>query len=503
MDGYTLCRKWRADEQLCGIPFIFYTATFTGQQDEALALNVGADRFVIKPQEPDAFMEIIRQVLSSSRQAAPVAEGTVADENDLLKEYSESLFRKLEKKMADLEKANLQLAESENYFRRFIMECPIAIAVSDPQDNIKLLNERFVATFGYTQEDIPTVDAWWRSAYPDPAYRTHVCQIWQDAMKRSQGIVHAAEEYMVTGKDGTPHFVHIYAAPVSSMLVVVFNDVTERKQAEKEHQELQSQMILQDKMASLGQLAAGIVHEINNPIGFVRSNLQSLAKHANRLKNYIDAVDRLVLEDSSSAAAEILAGERHKLKIDFALEDIGSILQDCSEGTERIVQIVKNLKEFAHDDKVEVQQIDLNSCCDIIVRIVWNEIKYVATLKREYGDIPLVTCNSQQISQVIMNLMVNAAQAIDEQGEITLRTWADGDSVFFSVSDTGSGIAPENLNKIFEAFFTTKTVGKGTGLGLSISAGIIRKHGGEITVSSEVDKGTCFVVRLPVTRLEQ
>jgi len=197
-----------------------------------------------------------------------------------------------------------------------------------------------------------------------------------------------------------------------------------------------------------------------------------------------------------------MAEERSRLHIGFIARDIGSILNDCFEGAERIITIVKDLKGFVHHDMQELKPVDLNRCCDTIIGIIWNEIKYVAELKKEYGEIPPVRCNSQQISQVLMNLMINAAHAIESKGEksgeIVIRTWCDQNNAFVSVSDTGCGISPEIMGKIFDAFFTTKEVGKGTGLGLSISFEIVKRHGGEIKVTSQVGEGTVFTVRLPI-----
>ena len=184
------------------------------------------------------------------------------------------------------------------------------------------------------------------------------------------------------------------------------------------------------------------------------------------------------------------------------MRDINLLVEESNEGIDRVKRIVQDLRTFSRADSATMGAADLNNCMDSTINIVINEIKYAAELKREYGDLFKVFCNVQQINQVFMNLLINAAHAIqakgEEVGEIVIRTWCDDTDAYVSVSDTGCGIARENWDKIFNAFYTTKEVGKGTGLGLSISAGIIRKHGGEIKLSSEVGVGSTFTVRLPL-----
>jgi len=194
-----------------------------------------------------------------------------------------------------------------------------------------------------------------------------------------------------------------------------------------------------------------------------------------------------------------VAEQRKRLKMDYILEDIPQLIAESLEGAQRVRKIVQDLKSFSRVDESEHKRVDINECLDSTINIVWNEIKYVATLEREYGDIPPLLCYPQQINQVFMNLLVNAAHAIEGKGVIRVRTWREGDSLCVAVSDTGCGIAPEIQKRIFEPFFTTKEVGKGTGLGLSISYDIIRKHQGDIVVESEPGKGSTFTVKLPLS----
>jgi len=256
----------------------------------------------------------------------------------------------------------------------------------------------------------------------------------------------------------------------------------------------QSQMLQREKMASVGQLAAGMAHEINNPVGFVTSNLATLARYIDRLTEYIE----ILQQEAGSVASEKLQTARKELKIGYIAEDAKDLIKESLDGTDRVSAIVRGLKSFSRVDEAQRQAADINECLEATLNIVWNELKYNASVTKEYGDLPLTLCNPQQLNQVFMNLLVNAAQAIDKQGEIRISTSHADNLILVSIADTGCGIAPENLSHIFEPFFTTKEIGKGTGLGLSISYDIIKQHGGDIEVASEPGRGTTFTVKIPV-----
>ncbi len=279
-------------------------------------------------------------------------------------------------------------------------------------------------------------------------------------------------------------------------MVVRYQDVTAER--ELEHRLLQS-----EKMASVGQLAAGIAHEINNPVGFILSNLNRLAEYVEDLKNMCcraGEITRSVTEGRMEPAEAWRAFQqaREAADLEFVIDDLGAIVEECREGAERIRKIVVDLKTFSHPGGEEWQYADLNACLESTLNIAWNELKYHCDVVRDYGEIPQVLCRPQQLNQVFLNLIVNAAQAIPDRGTVTVRTRAEGDRVVVEISDTGVGIPEENLRKIFDPFFTTKPVGKGTGLGLHLAAGIVRNHGGEIQVESEEGKGSTFRVVLPV-----
>jgi signal transduction histidine kinase len=264
-----------------------------------------------------------------------------------------------------------------------------------------------------------------------------------------------------------------------------------------ELQNTQAQMLQREKMASIGQLAAGVAHEINNPIGFVSSNLGTLGRYVGRLKEYIRAADEIIASAAPVREREEMEDRKKSLKVDYICDDLDQLIRESQEGTDRVRKIVQDLKIFSRTDVAEMVPTDVNECLRSTITIVWSELKYKAVLEKEFGDVPPARGYPQQLNQVFLNLLVNAADAIEKEGKIAVRTWSENGSVFASVSDTGCGIRPEHLGRIFEPFFTTKDVGKGTGLGLSITYDIVKKHGGDITVRSEEGKGTTFTVRIP------
>ena len=273
------------------------------------------------------------------------------------------------------------------------------------------------------------------------------------------------------------------------------NNELARGKAELER--LQGQIVHSEKMASLGQLAAGIAHELNNPVGFIYGNIDFLNQCVGDLIKLLDFYDKAELnEPAATGAARI----KEEIGYQFLLGDLNSIITDCREGAERIRDIVQNLRTFSRLDEADFKKTDIHEGIDSTIRLLSryftaDNIKLV----RDYGDLPRIEAFSGQLNQVWMNLLVNAAQAVSPKGgEVRITTRADKDNVFIAVGDTGCGIAGEHLSRIFDPFFTTKPVGEGTGLGLSISFGIVERHGGTITVKTLVNYGTTFTVTLPV-----
>ena len=278
----------------------------------------------------------------------------------------------------------------------------------------------------------------------------------------------------------------------------------------KEKKQIEAQLLQSEKMASIGKLAAGVAHEINNPTGFVSSNLKTLSDYIEDIiglfKEYRKLISKLKknsgtsgppLPEISEQVKRIVALEK-EVDLDFVLKDIFELIDESKEGTERIKKIVQDLKDFAHPGQDKPKFADINQNMDSTVNVVWNELKYRADVSKDYGDLPQVQCYPQLLNQVFMNLLINAAQSIEKRGEINIKTRADNGYVEIKISDTGSGIPKENLYRIFDPFFTTKDVGKGTGLGLNVAYNIIKKHHGKIDVKSAVGKGTTFTIKIPV-----
>lgn len=271
----------------------------------------------------------------------------------------------------------------------------------------------------------------------------------------------------------------------------------ELKQLNEQLESAQTQLLQSEKMASIGQLAAGVAHEINNPVGFVNSNMGTLGNYIASLFNVIAAYEAAEARVGSNSCPEV-SQIKKTVDFDYLRKDIPSLLKESRDGLARVTRIVQDLKDFSHADESNWQRASIEQGMDSTLNVVSNEIKYKAEVVREYAGLPDVECMPSQLNQVFMNLLVNAAQAIDKKGTITVRTGKGGEEVWVEVEDTGKGIPVEHLHRIFEPFFTTKPVGKGTGLGLSLSYGIVQKHHGRFEVKSEVGKGSTFRIWLPV-----
>ena len=261
----------------------------------------------------------------------------------------------------------------------------------------------------------------------------------------------------------------------------------------------QEKLLQSEKMASIGQLAAGVAHEINNPIGYVHSNLGSLQEYLRSLFTVIEAYERALRAPDPKAMVAEIDDIRDRLDIDFISRDLPQLMAESREGIERVTRIVRDLKDFSYSGREESWKLaDPHAGLDSTINIIWNELKYKVTLERRYGELPMIECLPSELNQVYMNMLLNAGHAIGERGNITVSTGAVGDEVWIEFKDNGSGISPELRQRIFDPFFTTKPVGSGTGLGLSISYGIVNKHHGRIELESAVGEGSCFRIVLPV-----
>ncbi|WGG48785.1 ATP-binding protein [Rugamonas sp. DEMB1] len=391
---------------------------------------------------------------------------------------------------------------------------PAIIYSTVPSGDFKMtfVSNNALHLLGYRPEDmVADPNFWFDHIHPDdaPAIFSSLALVFTEGQR--------AYEYRFRTADGSYLWMHDslrlvrdeQGAPLE--VIGALTDITSRKkmeealQAKGEEQQLligklseaHDQLLQSEKMASIGQLAAGIAHEINNPVGFVNSNMGSL-------QNYVGTLFGVLAQYEQAAAAHPalapqLAALRQRADLDFLKEDVTDLVRESMDGLKRVKDIVQALKDFSHVGETEWQIADLHQGLDSTLNIVSNELKYKATIEKHYGVLPPIKCLASQLNQVFMNLLVNAGHAIKERGTISISTGAADGWVWVEVADTGGGIAPEHLNRIFEPFFTTKPVGSGTGLGLSLSYGIVNKHGGKIEVVSELGKGTRFTVRLPQT----
>jgi PAS domain S-box-containing protein len=399
--------------------------------------------------------------------------------------------------------AERRIHHLEQYNENIIQNMNSALLVVDMDGHITFCNPPAGKILGEDPDALRGRAVWaWFSSDEDEASLL--------ARTLSTGVSYKGAERLVIRSDGTPVPVGISCSPFFDSTgekigaVAIFQDLTEVKQ-------LQSQVLQTEKMASIGQLAAGVAHEINNPMGFIHANLFQMAEYLTDMRRVWSKVDDLLQgvkqgdPETIRAAAEGVEAAMSEVDLAYVVSDFGKAIRESQEGSERIRHIVQDLRDFSHHDSSERVLADVNQCLDSTATIVWPMMKQIVVLEKDYEDLQTVACYPMQIKQVFMNLLVNAYQSIEakvgesgEVGKIWLRTRRRDDGVLIEVIDTGGGIPDTHVDRIFDPFFTTKKVGSGTGLGLSTSFGIVKRHGGSLTVDSKEGEGTTFRVFLPV-----
>ncbi len=426
------------------------------------------------------------------------------------------------------------LRQSEERYRTILEDIEEGYFEIDLAGNATYFNDSICRIFGYPREELLHMNY---KQYTDKENGEKCFQIYNKVYKTGKS--DKVYDYEIIRKDGTARYMETLLSlqKDSSDNPVGFRgisrDITERKRADdalkrnreeliRKNQELeesrknvqltlerlgvayeelkttQAKILQQEKMASIGQLAAGVAHEINNPMAFIASNLGTLDKYIRRLKDFIQAQSETIKSLKAIEAIEKLDKKRKELKLDYTIDDIDLLVKESRDGSERVQKIVQELNRFSRMDNAEYKEANINECMESSINIVWNELKQKATLHKDYGNLPQTKCYPLKLNQVFINLLINAIQAIEKKGKIKIKTWEKGGSIWVTVSDTGCGITRENQSKIFEPFFTTKEVGKGTGLGLSISYEIMQRHKGEISFESKEGKGTTFTIRIPL-----
>ena len=511
MDGLELCRKIRSRKQGGYIYVIMLTAN-DRKTDLVDVFNAGSDDYIRKPFDSE---ELNARVTTGIRVTN---------------------LQKKQKKLANT------LIESRNKLRIVIDSMKNEIVSLDRDLIIVLANSSFSKQFGVNPRDVVG-----RPYFTNATDGQHTMGQEGKIHKMIKAVFAKgnSQKNLIKSidKNGSDVYRQISYLPILDeqgqvfQVVLVSRDITEERRKTEEIKSLnlqlmetsalieaknkklentlkrledtQTQMIQSEKMASIGQLAAGVAHEINNPTGFVSSNLKTLVDYqadiGKLFLKYHDMLSVLEKESGDLASGETIQSKLEAIKsfekeidLEFVMEDMVDLIGDCREGTDRIKKIVIDLKDFAHPGEDKVQVTDINTGLESTLNVVNNEIKYKATVHKDLGELPVINGYPQQLNQVFMNILVNAAQAIEKNGEIQIKTRHRDGKVEIQISDTGCGVSEENLTKIFDPFFTTKDVGRGTGLGMNIAYNIIQKHNGTIDVESTVGKGTTFTICIPV-----
>ncbi len=490
MDGYALCREWKQDEQLKKIPFVFYTATYTDPRDEEFALSLGAERFIIKPQEPEVFVRMIAEIVAEYPHGATSAPNEqVADEAGYFKTYSETLIRKLENKLAQLETANRKLMEesaqreqaevalraSEAKFRNMVDNIGIGVSLISPEMRVLELNNKMESWF---PEAARGEQPFCYQVFTNPPSE-QVCEGCPTLQAMRDGQVH--ETVVNTVKQGKTRHYRIIASPLFdeqgqvSAAIEMVEDITERLLLEEQFRQAQ-------KMEAVGRLAGGVAHDFNNI-------LQAMIGYTQLMRD-------LLPEE----------GKAHEYADELA------------KSAERASVLTRQLLAFSRRQVLKMENLDLNTVIYNIVkmiqRVIGEDVRLHVVTSPAVG---VIHADQGQMEQVLMNLCINSRDAMPEGGVLMIETenieldddycavhpWAaKGRYVLLSITDTGCGMDAETQQRVFEPFFTTKPQGKGTGLGLATVYGIVQQHQGMIQVYSEVNNGTSFKIYLPMVDRE-
>ncbi len=392
-----------------------------------------------------------------------------------------------------------ELRESEKKFRLLAESLPLAVFLMDENNKLIYTNSIWDRIFEiHLPEEL--IENWHDFIHPDE--KEKIISDWNES-KENQNTSYSSKFRIISANKRIKWVsasMSVLMTDDGIFLTGTMEDITEQKEAEIRLKNAEFQLMQSEKMAGIGQLAAGVAHEINNPVGFISSNMCTLEK-------YLLKISEMIFVYRKYSDSEEVRDRERQLKIDFILEDIIGLIKENKDGLGRVIEIVKNLKNFSRIDSVDkYEETDINQIIKDTLNVARNEIKYVADVKTHFSDIEKPLCNTGEISQVFLNLTVNAAQAIksdkkEEKGEILIKTYQNNENVFCEFSDNGPGIPDYVLVRIFEPFFTTKEVGAGTGLGLSISYDIIvNKHKGNIVVESRAKHGTKFTVSIPKKR---
>jgi two-component system NtrC family sensor kinase len=401
-------------------------------------------------------------------------------------------------------------------YRYLLANTPAIIYSSVPSGDFKMtfVSENAWRVLGFQPaEMVADPNFWFNHIHPDdvPIIFSSLAQVFVEGQRTYEYRFQAADGRYLWMHDTLRLIRDEHGQPVE--VIGSLTDITQRKlmedalQRKGEEQQLlirqlneaQAQLLQSEKMASLGQLAAGMAHEINNPIGFVSANMNSLRKYVQTLLSVIERYEATWGEsfNVTDISAE-LKKIRREADVDFVKDDLADLVKESLDGLKRVKDIVQSLKDFSRVGESGWQIADLHKGLDSTLEIAGAAFKKRIVVEKRYGKLPLIKCAASDLNQVFLSLLSNAAHAIEASGAVTIETRHSGDWVTLSIRDTGCGIAAEHLPRIFEPFFTTRPVGSGTGLGLSLSYGIVQKHRGRIEVASAPGAGATFTVWLPL-----
>ncbi len=477
MNGYDVCRQLKGDRELKEVPVIFISA-LDETIDKVKAFHVGGVDYVTKPfqvEELHARMETHLKLRSQQRRLSRQNEKLerLVAEIQHAREYAENIVETMREPLLVLSSDLKILTANFSFYDTFKVT---------PEETIG----KFIYDLGNRQWDIPGLRLLFEEILP------------HDTLFNGYEVEH---EFPGIGRKS----IRLNARQIfrenigSEIILLAMQDVTQEKRSREELLLKDLALMRSEKMASIGQLAAGVAHEINTPLGAISCNLGVLEEYFDQMLQF----DRIRQESDAGEPTPstrlAIARSREALEIENIMGDGVDLIRESRHEVKRVTKIVRDLKSFSRVDAQEYEAVTLSSCLESALTICYNELKLVAAIRKEYESSREVLCHPGQLNQVFLKLLLNAGQAMVEPGEIVLRSRHDDFFVYASVNDTGCGIPVEIQNRIFDPFYTTKEVGQGTGLGLSTAYEIIQNHKGELLMESSVGNGTTFTVKLPRT----
>lgn len=535
MKGYQVCRVLKDDPQTSQVPIVILSSRDL-QSDRFRGRSSGADAYIVKNLEDDQLIVTVRRMIENKRDKQPIVfdKKSIA-EGDLLERINSMLDRKLfisginnrlqyvNRDVNDFTTALIRVVQLFSSIFEFVVGGVYLAECDPPQCFLAMVDgfeskitsdfNRFLlsqyqektASTSKMNSELKVVPNAGTGNRMFPVSSELTSKLAWSLQSRGKiiGVIGmgatAPLKFDIEG-DEVLSFFRDHAAVVLDNAVLVRNQIETNRQLTttlKELKSTQSQLIQSEKLASLGQLTAGLVHEMNNPLNFIAGNID----HVNNYVNGALGIADTCIKEMGSQLPESVQNQLYETDLDFIMEDLPSIFTDIKEGLNRAQSIIRDLRLFSAKGRDDMVPTDLRELIDSTINILKREWNTYLTIEKNFGEMFYVECNPGQIGQVLMNLFTNAIHAIrDTQntGKLTISLRQEVDEAVLEVSDTGVGIPPDNIEKLFQPFFTTREVGSGMGLGLSITHGIIKRHDGEIRISSTVGKGTTFMIRMPL-----